>query len=305
MDFERGRFPGAETEKEIVNPKAGEIPDKKAPGLMSRFRNEITGLATVASLAGCAEIKPVADRPEQDVVVKIEPAPKAIIPKPEQRELPPGADGRDADGHPFGWGMIDTYRYFSKEPIFEDLEPYMGRDSRGNEIAAELREEPFEAYLELEKEAKETFPDDPNLREAVFETTESCRSFKDQKRLRNKYEKNKKNVPFAARPGFGEHQLCTTIDIRNAKYWAMYDWLMEYEETKKDKTYLPRIIRQGFIPTVPTEPWHFRYVGKELAEVYFQRHRAEIFDPKKGHLQFPFLKGSIPPLPRAEAKTAK
>jgi D-alanyl-D-alanine carboxypeptidase len=80
---------------------------------------------------------------------------------------------------------------------------------------------------------------------------------------------------YSARPGHSEHQLGTTIDFKSygggdptthadwattkagawmaANAWR-YGWLMSYPKDKRSKT------------CYKYEPWHYRYVGRELAQ---------------------------------------
>jgi D-alanyl-D-alanine carboxypeptidase len=102
----------------------------------------------------------------------------------------------------------------------------------------------------------------------------SYRSYKQQVKLFDGYARGygfKKAVTFSARPGHSEHQLGLVIDFaaagstkftnesapagkwlsRNA--WK-YGWLMSYPDGKSDAV------------CYSYEPWHYRYVGRDLAE---------------------------------------
>ncbi len=81
---------------------------------------------------------------------------------------------------------------------------------------------------------------------------------------------------YAARPGFSEHQTGLALDIFTPKYSTMstfqnspeYDWLIKNAH------------KYGFILRYPEgkehitgysyEPWHYRYVGKDLASKVFE-----------------------------------
>ena len=79
----------------------------------------------------------------------------------------------------------------------------------------------------------------------------------------------------SARPGHSEHQLGTTVDFRSADSlqapWDYDDW----GETPAGAWMRENSWRYGFLMTYPRgmseetcydyEPWHFRYVGRELA----------------------------------------
>ena len=79
----------------------------------------------------------------------------------------------------------------------------------------------------------------------------------------------------SARPGHSEHQLGTTIDFRSASStrapWDYPDW----GTTKPGRWMKRNAWRYGFLLSYPKgkadvscysyEPWHYRYVGRELA----------------------------------------
>ncbi len=81
---------------------------------------------------------------------------------------------------------------------------------------------------------------------------------------------------FSARPGHSEHQLGTALDFRSADSlrapWDYDDW----GDTPAGTWMRQNSWRYGFVLSYPRgmseetcydyEPWHFRYVGRELAE---------------------------------------
>jgi hypothetical protein len=94
----------------------------------------------------------------------------------------------------------------------------------------------------------------------ILKIASAFRSYRDQARVF----KTTKEIGRAARPGHSEHQLGTAIDLR-LPTTAAIEWLAEnaagfgfalsYPHGKQRVT--------GYRP----EPWHVRYVGKELAEL--------------------------------------
>lgn len=100
------------------------------------------------------------------------------------------------------------------------------------------------------------------------------RSYKQQVKLFGIYVKGygfDDAVGFSARPGHSEHQTGLTIDFAArgstkfvnektatgkwlAKHGWQYGWLMSYPDGKTDRT------------CYDYEPWHYRYVGRELAK---------------------------------------
>lgn len=109
------------------------------------------------------------------------------------------------------------------------------------------------------------------------------RSYKQQEKLFNgyagwnpdtqKYSNYDSAVTFSARPGHSEHQLGLTIDfvavgdtgltsnweVTRTGAWMMknawkYGWILSYPKGKQD------VVCYGY------EPWHYRYVGRDLAK---------------------------------------
>lgn len=82
-----------------------------------------------------------------------------------------------------------------------------------------------------------------------------------------------KNV---AIPGTSEHQLGLAVDIVDQNYQVLDE---EQEDTATQKWLMENSWRYGFILRYPTEksditgivyePWHYRYVGKEAAEIIY------------------------------------
>ncbi|HEX5563576.1 MAG TPA: M15 family metallopeptidase [Sporosarcina sp.] len=85
---------------------------------------------------------------------------------------------------------------------------------------------------------------------------------------------------YSARPGYSEHQTGLAFDIGEVnfeKYWAS----SKFGETEAGKWVAANAHRYGFILRYPKgkesitgymhESWHFRYIGKEVAEEIFNR----------------------------------
>ncbi len=79
----------------------------------------------------------------------------------------------------------------------------------------------------------------------------------------------------SARPGHSEHQLGTAIDLRSLggpPAWDLDDWAA----TEEGSWVASNAYRFGFVMSYPRgskdltcyvyEPWHYRYVGREVAE---------------------------------------
>ena len=78
---------------------------------------------------------------------------------------------------------------------------------------------------------------------------------------------------FSARPGYSEHQLGTTIDFTSRR--AEFDLTNAFGATPEGQWLDENAVRYGFVMSYPPdkeditgyvyEPWHFRYVGEEVA----------------------------------------
>ena len=76
----------------------------------------------------------------------------------------------------------------------------------------------------------------------------------------------------SARPGYSEHQLGLAIDVNSCYY--------DFADTAEAKWLAKNCCKYGFILRYPSyasekitgyayEPWHIRYLGKELAKKVF------------------------------------
>ncbi|MDQ5957194.1 MAG: zinc D-Ala-D-Ala carboxypeptidase [Patescibacteria group bacterium] len=96
------------------------------------------------------------------------------------------------------------------------------------------------------------------------------RSFNEQKGLKSAYTQRYGSGAntFSADQGYSEHQLGTTVDITDGKVGLV----TSFENTKASTWLRDNAYRYGFILSYPRgnnyymyEPWHWRYVGVELA----------------------------------------
>lgn len=79
---------------------------------------------------------------------------------------------------------------------------------------------------------------------------------------------------FSADQGYSEHQLGTTLDFTTSEIGTTYS---DFEETAAYQWLLENAYKYGFILSYPDnneyyqfEPWHWRFVGKALAEKLHQ-----------------------------------
>ena len=114
------------------------------------------------------------------------------------------------------------------------------------------------------------------------------RSYDYQEKLYNHYVE-KKGINYAdmasARAGHSEHQTGLAVDVADMSY--DYD---NFENTKEFKWMQKNSYKYGFILRYPKakfhitgfkyEPWHYRYVGKKIAE-YIQKNKITLEEYKK------------------------
>lgn len=82
---------------------------------------------------------------------------------------------------------------------------------------------------------------------------------------------------FSADQGYSEHQLGTTVDFTTTEVGSSFSG---FENTKAYKWLLDNAFRYGFILSYPEnnayyqfEPWHWRYVGTELAKALHDKNK--------------------------------
>ncbi len=144
----------------------------------------------------------------------------------------------------------------------------------------------------LTKEATEAYKDLLKGLKLNIYISSSYRSYSVQQKLYNSYGSGADK--FSAKPGYSEHQLGTAIDFRVKKYYYDYDdesglyyntgvldksgtlSSQNFEKTEDYKVLCEKAYEYGFILRYPAgkehitgymyEPWHWTYVGKEVAK---------------------------------------
>lgn len=105
------------------------------------------------------------------------------------------------------------------------------------------------------------------------------RSFKEQTSLKNQYTVTygKGANAFSADQGYSEHQLGTTIDLTTPKLGNSYTSI---DKSDAYAWLLENGWRYGFVQSYPKnntyyvyEPWHWRFIGVELATVLHQNNK--------------------------------
>ncbi len=150
----------------------------------------------------------------------------------------------------------------------DDLVPISLQYSYASNSAAE---EVVNSFIQMHKEVKSKLG-------IHLMVNSSFRSYEDQEAIYKSFKAKGETYAdsYAARPGFSEHQTGLSIDITSTAHPTInafkeseeYQWL-------KDNSY-----KYGFILRYPegkeditgynTESWHFRYVGKKVAEQIFK-----------------------------------
>lgn len=122
---------------------------------------------------------------------------------------------------------------------------------------------------------------EPHLRDLLDEATEdglslkvasAYRSFSTQSSLKSGYQVRYGSGAnaFSADQGYSEHQLGTTVDLTTMEVGGMF---VGFDETEEFEWLKDNAWRYGFILSYPKgngyyqyEPWHWRFVGRDLAE---------------------------------------
>lgn len=167
--------------------------------------------------------------------------------------------------------LVNKYYKLDKDYEPTDLVTIKQDHSWGEVGSQKIREEVYDAFKDMWNSAKES-----NIHLMI---NSSYRPYNDQERVYNNYKDaygQSYADKIAARPGYSEHQTGLALDIfsitdSSQKTFAesvAYEWLL-------NNSY-----KYGFILRYPEgkenitgyafESWHYRYVGKELAEKIYQ-----------------------------------
>lgn len=159
--------------------------------------------------------------------------------------------------------LVNKYNYLDKDYEPDNLWDVKNWYAFGDN---KIVEEVYDAFIEMFNDAKEE-----NLSLII---TSGFRTYKLQEELYEEYQDDYGTTEadrIAARPGFSEHQTGLCLDIMT------YSTNMEdFESTKEFEWMQKNAYKYGFILRYPKgkeyitgydyESWHYRYVGKEVAE---------------------------------------
>ena len=136
----------------------------------------------------------------------------------------------------------------------------------------------------INKEAYDNFINMKNdiLKEGMnIRIISAYRSFSYQDNLYNNYlKKDSKELvdTYSARPGYSEHHTGLAIDIDNGKldfnkFYLTKEFLWMQENAHKYGFILRYPKDKEYITGYSYEPWHYRYVGREIA-TYIKKHNS-------------------------------
>ena len=160
--------------------------------------------------------------------------------------------------------LVNKYHYIDKDYIPNNLITINGLS---------INQEAYENFKKMQEDIQK---EGMNLR-----IISAYRNYQYQENLYNKYLKQEKQEivdTYSARPGYSEHHTGLAIDIDNG--------ILDYNKFYLTKEFLwmqDNAYKYGFILRYPKdkenitgysyEPWHYRYVGKEIAE-YIKKHNS-------------------------------
>ena len=158
--------------------------------------------------------------------------------------------------------LVNKYNYLGEDYI-PDLEKI------NEKYTSDKRYMTKEAATAFEQLAKDAAKEGYNIR-----AVSTYRSYKYQTELYNKYKQQdgeEKADTYSARPGYSEHQTGLAVDVDNKKVsYTSFGKTKEFEWMKKNAYKYGFILRytKEYEPITGymNEPWHYRYVGKEIAE---------------------------------------
>lgn len=160
--------------------------------------------------------------------------------------------------------LVNKYHYIEYDYIPKDLI---------NVDGITINKEVYEAFLKMKDDMRK---EDLNIR-----IISAYRSYQYQEKLYNNYLKSESQKvvdTYSARAGYSEHHTGLAIDVDNEK--------LDYNKfylTKEFNWMTENAYKYGFILRYPKdketitgyayEPWHYRYVGEEIAN-YIKKHNS-------------------------------
>ena len=164
--------------------------------------------------------------------------------------------------------IVNKYNYLTRDYVPKNLESIPLSYARSGMKLVNVAKD---AYVEMAKAAEK--------QKLKLVVTSSYRDYEYQEDIYNRYVKSDGKEAadtYSGRPGFSEHQTGLAVDLYNGK--KLYT---EFEDTKEFDWMQDNAYKYGFILRFPKdkdnitgyqyESWHYRYVGKEIAQ-YIHEH---------------------------------
>ena len=163
--------------------------------------------------------------------------------------------------------LVNKYYNLGKDYVPNDLIEINSQYSSGGKKMAK------EAALAFEEMAKAAKQDGYNVR-----AVSTYRSYSYQNNLYTNYAKQdgkEKADTYSARPGYSEHQTGLAVDVDNkkisyTKFGNTKEFIWMKENCYKYGFILRYTKENEFITGYMNEPWHYRYVGKEIAKYIYE-----------------------------------
>ena len=163
--------------------------------------------------------------------------------------------------------LCNKYYYLGSDYVPKDLTTINNNYSSGNKQMTK------DATLAFEEMAKDAKKDGYTIR-----AVSTYRSYSYQENLYNNYasqDGKAKADTYSARPGYSEHQTGLAVDVDNAKVtYTKFGTTKEFGWMKDNAYKYGFILRYTketeFITGYMNEPWHYRYVGKDIAKYIYE-----------------------------------
>ena len=162
--------------------------------------------------------------------------------------------------------IVNKYYYLDKNYVPSNLVAVDSKYGRGS-----IKKEAYDAFIEMYNDASKL---------GLYPYIQSpYRSYSYQTTLYNNYVKRdgvKEADTYSARPGYSEHQTGLAMDLGTSKNHSIGD----FEKSKEFDWVSKNAYKYGFILRYPKnkqyltgymyEPWHYRYVGKDIAKYIYE-----------------------------------
>lgn len=163
--------------------------------------------------------------------------------------------------------LANKFYYLGEDYVPKDLTTINNSYSSGNK---QMTKEAATAFEEMARDAKK---DGYNVR-----AVSTYRSYSYQTNLYNNYAKKdgkEKADTYSARAGYSEHQTGLAVDVDNTKTsYTKFGDTKEFGWMKNNAYKYGYILRYTketeFITGYMNEPWHYRYVGKDIAKYIYE-----------------------------------